>query len=107
MPITNTDLFNIVTLAFLFNTGLILMLLAFFTDFPKNVVFHVISAIVFWLLGILIPMTATQYYPAGWAFIILAVANFLFGSISGMGGLAEIYSRRKTEDWEKEESTYE
>lgn len=97
--ITNTDLFNMLILAFLFNAGLIFMVIGYFIDWPKNIVFHVISTVIFLPLGILIPMTPTQYYPVGWAFIILGVISFFSTAVEGVSAFIRVYG---SEPWEEE-----
>ena len=98
--ITNTDLFNMLILAFLFNAGLIFMVIGYFVDWPKNIVFHILSAVTFLELGVLIPTTATQYFPVGWAFIMLGVICFFSTAVEGVSAFYRVYSR---EPWEEEE----
>jgi len=98
--ITNIDLFNLLVLTFLFNTGLIFMIIGYFTSFPKNLVFHLISAIMFLDLGVWIPVTGTQYYAIGWAFIMVGIICFFSAMIEGIGSYIEVFRR---EPWEREE----
>lgn len=87
-------------LAFLFNAGVIFLLLAFIMKFPKNVAFFSISSMFFLVLGVIIPTTASDYYPAGWLFILLGIVSGVLGAIFGVGGLVNIYGK---EEWEEEE----
>lgn len=106
MALTNVDLFNSLVLVFLVNGGLLFMVLGFFVKWPKNVMFLEVATIFLWLVSVIIPATATQFIPAGWAFFILAMTSFFFGVIYGVGGFYYVYSARKEEDWEKEEAFY-
>lgn len=96
----SAELSDLLVQAFLFTGGIIFMLLAFWRPWPENVMLHAIAGILLWVLAVIVPMTETTYYPAGWAFLIMGMMNIGMGLVFGVGGLYEIWT---TESWEQEE----
>jgi len=94
MPITETFLYDTVTVILVFNGGLIFMLLGFLTEWPKKILFHLIAMTLFLPLAIMhIAMGGRFDESISLAFFGLGIINMLIFLYEGGSALMR-YSQR-------------
>jgi len=88
MAITESFLYDTVTVILVFNGGLIFMLLGFLTEWPKRILFHLIAMILFLPLAIMhIAMGGRFDESISLAFFGLGIINMLIFLHQGMQAL--------------------
>ena len=103
--------YTFVSIVLTFSFGFTFMLLAFFTELPRNAIFHFFAFLTFILGSQLYLMTAATFGNAvalHLLFYFFGIIEFFMTIITGITMLSHIYKMRKQaeyglEDWEEDE----